>query len=181
MRTIPKRCQAPPLASTTDRLEHANSFGYDEVGRRVSATDPLDATTAFTFDAAGNMATLTDPVGNQTTWSYDHAGRVVEEVNELDDSRTFAYNADGDVSSKTDRNGRVIEYAYDLLRRCHWALQNQPPRGASKPARYVHGFVTDPSCFWQAPCYSVEGDSGGACRGRFLSFVGLSFFPSSEG
>jgi hypothetical protein len=29
---------------------------------------------------------------------------------------------------------------------CHWALQNQPPGGASKPASWVHaGNVTDPS------------------------------------
>ncbi len=29
--------------------------------------------------------------------------------------------------------------------RCHWALQNQPPGGASKPASCVYAFVTDRS------------------------------------
>jgi len=83
----------------------------------VSVTDPLDATTVFTFDGAGNMAALADPLGNETTWSYDHAGRVVEEENELEDSRTFAYTADDRLASKTDRNGRVVEYDYDLFGR----------------------------------------------------------------
>jgi hypothetical protein len=34
------------------------------------------------------------------------------------------------------------EVAWD---ECHWALQNQPPRGASKPANWLHAWnVIDP-------------------------------------
>ncbi len=102
--------------SATDALDHATTFGYDEIGRRV-VTDPNGDSTTFAFDTAGNMASLTDPLDNTTAWTYDHAGRVVTETNELDDARTFEYDVAGRLTKKTDRLGRVTEYVYDDLGR----------------------------------------------------------------
>jgi YD repeat-containing protein len=63
------------------------------------------------------LTSLTDPVGNTTAWDYDGLNRVVAETNELNDSRTFAYAAANNLLTRTDRNGRVIEYDYDALHR----------------------------------------------------------------
>jgi YD repeat-containing protein len=74
------------------------------------------------------MTSLTDSEENTTTWSFDPLGRVATEtinVSSTDLVRYFVYDARGNVTRKIDRNGRVIDYAFDALSRqmaetCHW-------------------------------------------------------------
>ena len=95
---------------------------YDALNRRTSVTNLLGETDFFGYDAAGNMTSVLDAGQNETTFVYDGMNRRVAETNALG-TRTHQFDAVGNRIGKTDRNGRVTEFAYDLagdLREERW-------------------------------------------------------------
>jgi len=108
------------LLSETDPLGSVTAYVYDNLGRKTSETDAETGVTAYTYDSAGRMTSLTDPEENTTYWTFDPLGRVATEtinVSSTDLTRTFSYDARGNLVRKVDRNGRVIDYAFDALSR----------------------------------------------------------------
>ncbi len=121
------------LASVTDPLSHATSYGYDTSGNLTSVTDPLSHETTFTYntqglvtsatDAAGNTTTfgysngipvqVIDPLGRATTKSIDLAGRAVGVTNAAGVSSQIAYDALNEVTSTTDPLGNTTSFTYD--------------------------------------------------------------------
>ena len=77
----------------------------------------------FRYDPSGNRTDLVDPVGNNTHWQYDGLNRAVSETQQdayqgTDlASGSFQYDAAGLLLRAIDRNGRVIDYAYDAAGR----------------------------------------------------------------
>jgi len=55
------------LASVTDPLTHATTFGYDSLGRRTTVTDALNHTTTTTYDARGRVTRVTQADGTTPT------------------------------------------------------------------------------------------------------------------
>jgi RHS repeat-associated protein len=66
------------------------TYGYDAVGRRVSASGP-GGTTNYSYDPAGRLVGVTDPAGGQFTFAYDSDGRLttVSRPNGQTDTRTY--------------------------------------------------------------------------------------------
>ena len=73
------------------------SYGYDEVGERISQTDANNHTTLFGYDQLGRRSSRTLPAGGT--------------------SEAYAYDAAGNLKSKTDFNGHTTTYAYDNMNR----------------------------------------------------------------
>ena len=105
----------------------ATTYKYDELGRLTAVINAKSEITSYSYDLNGNMLTQTDGKGNTTAYEYnvankltkkiDHGGRI--SVNgeykyiaaKLD---TYTYNADGNIASMTDKNGKLIQYTYDI-------------------------------------------------------------------
>ena len=73
------------------------SYGYDEVGERISQTDANNHTTLFAYDQLGRRSSRTLPAGGT--------------------SEAYAYDAAGNLKSKTDFNGHTTTYTYDNMNR----------------------------------------------------------------
>lgn len=89
------------LVGMEDALGNVRSFGYDNLGHRLTATD-LHATGDGTYgtwyyeyDEAGNMINLVDPNGDIITYEYDELNRIASE------------------DSDTNGTGLDVEYTYD--------------------------------------------------------------------
>jgi RHS repeat-associated protein len=129
---------------TTDARGLINRSTYDNLGRVTqqienyvdgTPSDADDKTVEYTYDGSSNMLTLkaklTGGAYQTTEWVYGVTGTIAS--NELlkemkyPDTSTgnpassekdqFTYNALGQTLTKTDRNGTVHTYAYDILGR----------------------------------------------------------------
>ena len=76
----------------TDALNQVTSYGYDEVGNRITQTDANNHTTNYQYDQRGRRTGRTLPLGQSESYTYD---------------------ANGNLSTKTDFNGKTTTYAYD--------------------------------------------------------------------
>ena len=105
------------LASVTDPLGHAISFGYDANGRRTTVTDALNHATTTAYDLQGRVARLTRHDGTYTTIEYDKSGRRSKVIDPLGRPKSFTYDAYGRLASTIDATGGVTRYSYDLMGR----------------------------------------------------------------
>ncbi len=108
------------LLAETDPLGSVTTYAYDHLARKTSETNAESGVTSYTYDAASRMTSLTDPEENTTYWSYGPLGQVATEtinVSSTDLTRSFSYDSRGNLVRKVDRNGRVIDYAFDALSR----------------------------------------------------------------
>ncbi|WP_251066910.1 LamG-like jellyroll fold domain-containing protein [Streptomyces sp. ISL-36] len=131
------------VASTTDPLGRAHSYGYDQLGNLIRKTDPavagaqgLQAPGATTFDgtstdlSGGGVSTYTwtptglplsatDPTGARTESTYDELGRqltatTVERRPTLQNLvSTFTWDDAGNQIASTTPSGRVTTGTYD--------------------------------------------------------------------
>ena len=62
----------------TDPAGNAWSYGFDLLGRQVSASDPDRGTSSTTYDAAGQVTSTTDARGQVLAFVYDDLGRRVQ-------------------------------------------------------------------------------------------------------
>ncbi len=132
------------LETTTDPRALVGKTYYDNLGRTIKSIDNYvdgtvgddnDKTVDYTFDPSGQMATLkaqlTGGGYQETKWVYGITSPIVsndvlKEMRYPDTSTgaasssekdAFTYNQLGQVLTKTDRNGSVHTYAYDVLGR----------------------------------------------------------------
>ena len=104
--------------SARTKTNLAIAFGYDALGRIVSATDPRTGTALLTYHTAagknGLKATVTDAVGNVTSYDYDTAtGRLIWEKNALDQYTRYAYNARGQITNVWGDTQYPVEFGYN--------------------------------------------------------------------
>ena len=94
------------------------TFGYDGLGRMISATDPRIGKTTVTYHTEagkkGLEASVTDPAGNSTTYDYDSTtGRLLWEKNALNQYTRYAYNDHGQVTNVWGDVQYPIQFGYD--------------------------------------------------------------------
>jgi YD repeat-containing protein len=85
------------VTQTLNNVALVTSYGYDELGERISQTDANGHVTSFAYDQLGHRSSRTLPAGG--------AGE------------TYTYDAAGNLKSKKDFNGHTTNYLYDNMNR----------------------------------------------------------------
>ena len=104
------------------------TYRYDASGRAVEEVYPSAGTNVnhytLRFDSSGLQTIVTDPLGSARTYTFENKLGVMK----LDSlvqpsgagssaaSSLMTYDANGNVASRTDFNGAVTTYSYDLSR-----------------------------------------------------------------
>ena len=92
------------MTQTVDTLQHATTFGYDDLGRRLTVTDAETNVTEYEYDALGNQVAMIDAETIRTTYEYDDLNRL---------ERVIENDVPG--SNPTSQRDVVTEYSYDAL------------------------------------------------------------------
>jgi RHS repeat-associated protein len=128
------------VQTVTDPRALVMKTDYDYLNRKVRTVENFvafapsnnaDKTTEYTYDGSNHVLTLVAKLSNTsqetTTYTYGVSGSVISSNDLLASTvypdngqphtESYAYNALGEVVSKTDRNGDVHSYTYDVLGR----------------------------------------------------------------
>jgi len=110
------------VTSKTDQAGKVTSDAYDALGRLTTviqdfATGGLNLVTTYGYDQVGNRISQTDANLHTTTYQYDQLGRRVGRTLPAGQSESYVYDAAGNLKSKTDFNGKTTTYAYDTSNR----------------------------------------------------------------
>jgi RHS repeat-associated protein len=107
------------------------AYQYDEAGNRTRVTDPLGNHADYAFDAVNQVTQATDQRGAATGLVYDVLNRLWKvtppaagATGTLD--TVYTYDAAGNLATRTDPNGHVASWSYDLD---GLALQRATPVG----------------------------------------------------
>ena len=114
--------------SQTDANNHTTTYAYDKLGRRISRTLPLGQSESYTYDTAGNLKTKTDFNGKTTTYSYDTSNRLLAKTPDASFSAapvSFTYFNNGLRQTMSDPSGTTT-YSYDSRNRL---TSKQTPEG----------------------------------------------------
>lgn len=114
--------RADGLADTgVDPSGVQTSYGYDDLGRKLSQTQTAAGgearTTKYGYDTPGNLISTTLPNGAVTTSSYDVLGQMTAQTDPDGVKRTFAYDSRGNRTRTSDGLGQVTLQAYDYASR----------------------------------------------------------------
>ena len=103
--------------------------------------------TSYTYDTNGNMLTQTDGKGNVTSFEYNAANKPVKRIDHVGrlgspgnytyleaKTETYTYYGDGSLNSKTDRNGKTTNYAYDIYGRLTNGNMVSKSKSVTRPA-----------------------------------------------
>ena len=117
-----------PHALTGITDENGNRYAtwsYDEEGRAISSehANGIDKVT-LAYNVEDGTTTATNPLGKQTTYHFTtiHGIRKVTQVEGHPTAsceganKAYSYDANGNIASKTDWNGVVTNYTYDMDR-----------------------------------------------------------------
>ncbi|HEV3317830.1 MAG TPA: hypothetical protein VG488_12705 [Candidatus Angelobacter sp.] len=80
-------------------------------------TDALGQVTSYGYDELGNRLTQTDANLHTTSFVYDQLGRRIQRKLPLGQSESYGYDTIGNLTSKTDFNGHTTTYTYDNMNR----------------------------------------------------------------
>lgn len=116
--------------SSTDGNSNTTTYGYDEYNRLIYVSNAIGETTGYSYDNNGNMLTETDGKGNVTTYEYNPQNKLIRRIDNggrAGNSGSYTYNSsktesytyygNGNMKSKTDRNGNIVNYIYDIHNR----------------------------------------------------------------
>ncbi len=116
-----------PTASALTGIEHENgarsSFGYNSFGRAIS-TERAGGVDKWVLSPGYNNVIVTDPFGTNRTLGLTKLHGTVYSTTRSQpagagcdaSSASRSYDANGNIISKTDFNGTVTSYTYDLDR-----------------------------------------------------------------
>ncbi|MFH1873147.1 MAG: IPTL-CTERM sorting domain-containing protein, partial [Pseudomonadota bacterium] len=151
------------------------SFKYDKYMRAYNYTsaDGIDAV-SITYNGNGTR-TIADALGTNRTDTFDTVGSVLRKTGASQpagagcsaSAANSTYDANGNVASRTDFNGNVTTYAYDLARN----LETSRTEASGTPlARTISTQWHD---YWRQPVkiaepkklitYAYNGDDGAFC------------------
>lgn len=115
------------VVTKTDGRNITTTYNYDEFNRLKSVVNAKLETTSYTYDLNGNLLTQIDGNGHITTFEYnvrnkakskvDHEGRLglpSKYTYITGKVENYTYYANGNMHTKTDRNGEVATYVYDI-------------------------------------------------------------------
>lgn len=101
------------VTSVVDEQGQAQSFGYDLLGRMVSATNALGDVTRFQYDELGNRVAETDAKGETTLHEFDDLGRRTKTISPDGAERRFTLDALGRLRTTVDPAGSSTGFDYD--------------------------------------------------------------------
>ena len=99
--------------TTTLPSGQVSSVLFNGVGKQVSATNFNGQVFRYEYDANNQLSAEYFPEGNVTRFTYTPTGRR-QTIADARGVMSFAYDARDRVISRTDPDGRSIQYAYDL-------------------------------------------------------------------
>ncbi len=107
------------VATMTDALGDATTYGYDAANRLISQTDPNGFAVGYQYDAAGNLTRVTYPgAGRTVSYTFDALNRMqTARIDWLNQTATYTYDAAGRLYQLTNFNGTVTTYTYDNANR----------------------------------------------------------------
>jgi YD repeat-containing protein len=100
--------------SFTDGTNH--SYGYDNVGNRLTMGDSTGMTT-FTYTARNELQTTQVPAGGMMTHSYDAAGRRTNMHDYSGGMYTYQYDQASRQTQIINPRGQTTTHVYDSLNR----------------------------------------------------------------
>ena len=115
--------------SQTDANQHTTKYVYDQLGRRISRSLPAGQSESYSYDAVGNLQQKVDFNGKTTTYAYDSNNRLQSKTPDPSFSAPavgFTYSATGKRLTMSDVSG-VTTYTYDP--QTDRLLQKQTPEG----------------------------------------------------
>jgi RHS repeat-associated protein len=95
-----------------DALSQETSYGYDELGNRISQTDANGHTTWFVFDKLGRETARILPDGSRETKSYDAAGNLETRTDFLGRTTSYGYDAANRLLSRSYPDGSSVALTY---------------------------------------------------------------------
>ena len=115
------------IATKKDGRNNQTTYQYDEYNRLNKVTNAKNESTEYSYDLNGNLLSQKDAKGNIITYEYNAANKVSKRIDQGGRTGTLGnysynpaktetsiYNADGTPAAKTDRNGKTINYTYDI-------------------------------------------------------------------
>ena len=115
------------IATKKDGRNNQTTYQYDEYNRLNKVTNAKNESTEYSYDLNGNLLSQKDAKGNIITYEYNAANKVSKRIDQGGrtgtpgnysynpaKTETSIYNADGTPAAKTDRNGKTINYTYDI-------------------------------------------------------------------
>jgi RHS repeat-associated protein len=145
------------------RTQGANVFittyGYDGVGRNITASGARRSSTTYAYNAAGDLISTTDARGNTTTYTYNAYGALTTTT--FADDATFVggnaetrfYDAVGNLTKLVDGRGTQHFYHHDSVNRL---TETSVP--VVKNGSIAANWWTDPALVIQKVSYNAWGE-----------------------
>lgn len=144
------------------------TFGYDSTGRAIStehAGSVEKYSIAYTVNSSGRPTTsvVTDPLGTIRTYNLTKVLGVVKSSGQNQPagsgcaaaSAAATYDANGNIATRTDFNGNMTTYVYDLSRNLETSrTEGLTSSGAATPATRTITTAWDP--VWRLPITVTE-------------------------
>ncbi len=105
------------MISKTDQARKVTAYGYDALERLTSATQDavtggLNLVTSYGYDEVGNRISQTDANSHTTTYAYDSWDAACQRTLPAGSRRATPTTAAGN-EDNTDFNGKTTTYTYD--------------------------------------------------------------------
>jgi len=102
------------LQSARSKSGVSVTFGYDDLGRKISSTDPRTGTSSVSYNAQGRIEYEEDPAGNRTGYGYHPAtGRRISVTDALGKARRTAFNDRNQLTHVWGDTAYPVKYVYN--------------------------------------------------------------------
>jgi len=147
------------LSTSTDGEGHTTTYNYDAWGRLREVKHADSASMTFTItDNSGNATTVTDEAGESSEVKYDLMNRI-ESIRRMVTTAIrqvgSEFDAEGNEVSRTDRNGTVFTFAYDVFNR--QIERSEDTHGLNLTSRFGYELGSLPTPGYTSPIATGEG------------------------
>ncbi len=102
------------LVSSKGKTGHVTRFGYDALGRQISATDPRTGTAALHYNDNHQVDYSTDAAGNRTSYLYDtDTGQRTTVINPLGKRSFYRFNLKNQLTHSWGDVPYPVAYRYN--------------------------------------------------------------------
>ncbi len=96
-----------------DRGGNDRHFGYDELGRLISATDLGDTSYSYIYGDNGLASVQSPTVRNILSYTYNDSGEVTRITYSDGGVKEYSYNEENELEKVTLPTGVTVDYEYD--------------------------------------------------------------------
>jgi len=102
------------LISSASKSGITATFGYDDLGRKISVTDPRTGTSTVSYNAKNQIEYEDDPAGNRTGYGYHSAtGRRISVTDALGKTERTAFNDRNQLTNIWGDTAYPVKYVYN--------------------------------------------------------------------